>query len=246
MRQLLPEPVDPVDPLRVYGDLPVARGRPGLRLVMIASADGATAVEGRSGGLGGPADRRVYLTVRSLADVVLVAAGTVRAERYGPPRLPDGLAAARRARGQAPGPRIAIVSRSLDLDWGSSLFTEADPTARPILLTGSDAPAGRRAAAEGVADVITAGPDGVDLPTALAALGRIGAASVLAEGGPRLNGALAAEGLIDELCLTISPVLVGGDPARILDGPPLAPPPALRLRTLCEEDGFLFARYRPA
>ena len=212
---------------------------------MVASVDGATAVEGRSGGLGGPADRRVYLTVRSLADIVLVAAGTVRAERYGPPRLPGDLAAARRARGQAPGPRIAVVSRSLDLDWRSSLFTEADPAARPIIVTGSDAPAGSRAAAERVADVVTAGSEGVDLPLALAALGRIGAASVLAEGGPSLNGALAAAGLIDELCLTISPVLAGGDTARILHGPPLAPPAALRLRSLCEEDGFLFARYRP-
>lgn len=243
MRQLLPEPADPVDPLRVYADPPVASGRPGVRLVMIASVDGAIAVEGTSGGLGGPADRRVYLTLRSLADIVLVAAGTVRAERYGPPSLPDGLAAARRARGQVPGPRIAVVSRSLELDWGSPLFTEAQPDARPIVVTGADAPAAPRAAAERVADVIVAGSEGVDLPRALAALGRIGATSVLAEGGPSLNGALAAAGLIDEICLTISPVLAGGDAARILSGPPLAPPPALRLRSLCEEEGFLFARY---
>jgi riboflavin biosynthesis pyrimidine reductase len=244
VRQLLPEAADPVDPLRVYEDMPAGGERPGVRLVMIAGVDGAIAVEGTSGGLGGPADRRVYLTLRSLADIVLVAAGTVRAEGYGPPSLPAELAEARRARGQAPGPRIAVVSRSLDLDWRSSLFTEADPDVRPIVLTGADAPAARRAAAERVADVITAGSQGVDLAEALGAVGRLGAASVLAEGGPRLNGALAAAGLLDELCLTISPALAGGDAARILNGPPLAPPLSLRLRSLCEEDGFLFARYR--
>ena len=95
-----------------------------------------------------------------------------------------------------------------------------------------------------MADVIVAGSAGVELPEAVAALGRLGASSVLAEGGPSLNGALAAAGLLDELCLTISPALAGGDAPRILNGPPLAPPPRLRLRSLCEEDGFLFARYR--
>ena len=89
MRQLAPLAIDPVDPAHVYVDLPDVAGRPGVRLNMIASVDGATAVDGVSGGLGGPADRRVFGVLRSLADVVLVAAGTVRAEGYGPPRCPS-------------------------------------------------------------------------------------------------------------------------------------------------------------
>src|SRR5437899_3899790 len=104
----MPELVDPVDPMVVYGDLPVARGRPAVRLNMIASVDGATTVGGVSGGLGGPADKRVFAILRSLADAVLVAAGTARAESYGPStRL------------------IAVVSRSCALDWDAPFFTAA-------------------------------------------------------------------------------------------------------------------------
>ena len=135
MRQLFPEPADSVEPLDVYRDLPVVEGRPAVRLNMIASVDGATAVDGRSGGLGGPADRRVFVALRSLADVVLVAAGTVRAEGYGPGTPP-----------------IAVVSGSLRLDWDSPFFTTA--THRPIVVTSGRAPAEARKRAT---DVLVAG-----------------------------------------------------------------------------------------
>jgi riboflavin biosynthesis pyrimidine reductase len=114
MRQLFPSPVDPVDPADVYGDPPRTGpgGRPGVRLNMIASVDGATTVAGVSGGLGGGADHELSALLRSLADVVLVAAGTVRAEGYGPSRVP-----------------VAVVTRSCRLDWESPFFTA--PVARP-------------------------------------------------------------------------------------------------------------------
>src|SRR4051794_29896349 len=113
---------------------------------MIESVDGAIAIDGRSGGLGGPPDRRVYLTLRSLADVIVVAAGTMRAENYGPVALPDDLQAARVARGQPPLPRIAVVSRAGNLDWGSRFFTDA--TTRPILVTTDPPPGGAAAVAD--------------------------------------------------------------------------------------------------
>jgi riboflavin biosynthesis pyrimidine reductase len=230
MRRLLPDPVDPVDPAEVYADRPSAEGRPAVRLNMIESVDGAAVVEGRSGGLGGPADRRLYDLLRSLADVVLVGAGTVRAERYGPT--------------SPPGPAIAVVSRQLDLDWEARLFAEA--RVRPIVLTCAAAPVDRRARASEVADVVVAGERYVDLSLALLALGERGARHVLAEGGPTLNGQLAAAGLLDELCLTLSPTLVGGgDLRRIVAGVPLPATRGLSLRSACEEDGFLFLRYRP-
>jgi riboflavin biosynthesis pyrimidine reductase len=225
VRQLLPHPVDPVDPAAVYADVPVAEGRPSVRLNMIASVDGATAVGGRSGGLGGEADKRLFAVLRSLADVVLVGAGTVRAEHYGPGALP-----------------IAVVSRSCSLDWQSPFFTEA--TFRPIVLTVADAPKDYLERAAEVADVVVAGTGSVDVAQALEALARRGARRVLAEGGPALNGHLAAAGLVDEMCLTLSPTLVAGDAKRILDGPELAVPAPLELRSLCEEDGFLFLRTR--
>jgi riboflavin biosynthesis pyrimidine reductase len=199
-------------------------------------------VEGVSGGLGGGADRAVYLHLRSLADAVLVGAGTVRAERYGPPWLPLELVEDRRRRGQPRLPRIAVASRSCRLDWESPFF--GDAASRPIVITVADAPAERRAEAARVADVLVAGDDDVDLDAALAGLAAAGARSVLAEGGPTLNGALASAGLLDELCLTLSPLLVGGDARRILAGAPPVPDGRLELEFAGEEDGFLFLRYR--
>ncbi|HVW35008.1 MAG TPA: pyrimidine reductase family protein [Acidimicrobiia bacterium] len=225
MRRLFPEPCESVEPADVYRDLPVADGRPAVRLNMISSVDGSAAADGRSGALGGPADHRVFHTLRSLADVVLVAAGTVRTENYGPGPVP-----------------IAVVSGSLRLDWERPFFTAA--THRPIVVTSAAAPRAGLEQAGRVADVITAGDDDVDLATALKALGDKGFRAVLAEGGPSLNGALAAAGLLDELCLTVSPLVISGAAGRIVRGPVLSPPARLTLRSACEEDGFLFLRYR--
>jgi len=225
VRQLLPTFVDPVDPMAVYADPPVAAGRPGVRFNMIASVDGATAVDGVAGGLGGEADRALFALLRRLADVVLVAAGTVRAEGYGPSPVP-----------------IAVVTRSCRLDWDSRFFTAQ--VARPVVVTVATAPAEARARAAEVADVVVAGERDVDLARALDALGARGWRAVLCEGGPTLNGQLAAAGLLDELCLTLSPRLVGGDAKRLLAGPLLPGPPTLTLASACEEDGFLFLRYR--
>lgn len=207
---------------------------------MVASVDGATAIDGRSGGLGGEGDRTVFRAIRGIADVILVAAGTVRAESYGPPRTAPEVRAARVARGQQPHPRLAIVSRSLDLDPGSALFQEA-PEA-PLVFTTKDAPGGRRQALAAVADVRDAGETSVDLALALATLWRHGARTVLAEGGPRLNGQLLGLGLVDEVDLTTAAVLAGGDAARFAVG---APPVGTRLELahLWEEGGDLFARY---
>ena len=229
MRQLLPFPRDPVDLAALYGDLPPAGTRPTVRLNMIASIDGATAVAGVSGGLGGPADHELFAVLRSQADVVLVAAGTVRAEHYGPAQVP-----------------VAVISRSCRLDWDSPFFTAA--VTPPIVVTVSQAPVLERKKAEDVADVIIAGEQDVDLAVTLGALAERGFARVLAEGGPSLNGQLTAAGLLDELCLTVSPLLVGGDAKRILAGPGpqgAGSGPGWRLHSLCEQDGFLFLRYRP-
>jgi riboflavin biosynthesis pyrimidine reductase len=242
MRQLFPVAADPVDPRDVYADLPSASGRPAVRLNMIASVDGATSVDGLSGALGGPADHDVFFAMRSVADVVLVAAGTVRAEGYGPAELPAETQDARRRRGQTPVPAIAVVSRRVDLDWGSSFFTDA--AVRPMVVTVEAAPDVQLSQAAEVADVVTAGEHDVDLSRALDAIAERGARSVLAEGGPSLNAQLAGAGLLDELCLTLSPSVVGGSAKRIVTGPALDPKSPLHLRSVCEDEGYLFLRYR--
>lgn len=246
MHQLRPEPGDEVDLLARYAadPRPAPADRPWVLLNMIASADGASATEGLSGGLGGPADKAVFRAVRGLPDVILVGAETVRAERYGPPRPPPEVRRARLDRGQAASARLAVVSRHLRFEPDARLFREADPAARPMILTTDDAPADRIEALSPVADIVRCGSGHVDLAAALRQLRHDGLARiVLAEGGPTLNATLVAEQLIDELCLTIAPLLVGGDAARICSGDIVHEPHQLRLTRVLEEDGYLFLRY---
>lgn len=247
MRQLLPQPIDEVDLLTAYGgdDRSPPPDRPWVMVNMITSADGATAVDGRAGGLGGPADQRVLSLLRVLADVVLVGAGTIRAEGYAPHRPSAAMRAMRQAKGQTPAAAFAVPTASLDLNPDASVFTKAEPASRTIVFCPSTADPERRAALEAVADVVTAGETTVDLRLALAELERRGARIVLCEGGPILNGQLLADGLIDELCLTVAPLLVGGTASRVIHGT-LAPatPVRLRLARVLEADGgFLFLRY---
>ncbi len=242
VRQLLPEPADvDVAAAHAAATRPAPPDRPWVMINMVASADGATAVDGVSAGLASPADKVVFSALRAVADVILVAAGTTRAEGYGPPRTPADRRAERAARGQAPFPRVALVSRSLDLDPGGSLFTEAPEP--PLVYTGDGAPPARRRALEPVAEVVVVGPGhDVDLVALLADLHGRGARLVLAEGGPQLNGQLLAADVVDELDVSISPLLVGGSSARLAHGPDRTPTP-MALAHLWEADGMLFGRY---
>lgn len=239
VRSLLPPADGEVDLAAAYAPA-VPAGATFVRANMISSVDGAIAVHGRSGLLGGPADRRVFHVLRSLADVVLVGAGTARTEGYGPVRCSDDVRAARRERGQAAVPPVAVVTRSGVLDWTSPFFTEAE--ARPIVFLGADADPGARRRAEEVADVVVAGDAGVEVGRVIGHLRDAGLRSVLLEGGPGLNAEVVAAGLLDELCLTLAPRLVGGTGPRVLSGDELGSALDLSLRQLLEEDGFLFAR----
>jgi len=243
MRQLLPVPADRVDVSDCYArdDRPVPADRPWVVLNMVASIDGATAVAGRSGGLGTPADRAVFTALRALADVIVVGAATVRAEGYGPARTSDAEQQRRLARGQSRFPRIAVVTGRLDLDLSTSLFTESvEP---PIILTGTGPSAETLALAAIVAEVHVVGDAHVDVGAGLAVLAQLGARVVLCEGGPNLNGQLLAQGLVDEICLSVAPVVAGGDSARIIHGAaPVAPEP-MRLDRVLEADGMLLLRY---
>ncbi len=218
-------------------------GRGGLvRGNMVGSLDGAATVDGLSGGLSSPGDRRVFWALRALADVILVGAGTARAEGYHPTRMKAPWDALDLRDGRPSAPPLALVSRSLDLDPAAPLIAGAPADARTIVITCAASPAARRAALDGAADVIVAGDDSVDLKAALAALAVRGLARVLCEGGPRLLRDLTAAGLLDELCLTLSPVLSGPGPSRVLGGDPFTAR-RLSLAHLLEEDGVLFCRY---
>jgi riboflavin-specific deaminase-like protein len=239
MRRLFPTVASDVDLVEAYTP-DLTAGSPFVRLNMISSLDGAISVMGRSGALGGDADRHVFAALRSHADMILVGAGTVRSENYGKARLDDDVQQARVARGQVPLPPIAVVSGSMQFDWSSSFFTGPGP--RPLIVTAARGAAEVPEAVTEVADVVVAGEDHVDLAGAIRMLHERGARSLLVEGGPGVNGDLARAKLIDELCLTVSPRIVGGQGPRITAGAPLDPPYEPVVRHVLEDDGFLFLR----
>jgi riboflavin biosynthesis pyrimidine reductase len=221
LRVLLPEPADvPIDEL--YGvERPHPADRPWVGLCMIASLDGTTVVEGRSGGLGNDTDAAVLGALRRAADVVLVGAGTARVEGYGPPKQPAL--------------RIGVVTARGAVDVDTPLFEQG---AGFLVMPedGPEPPAG--------IDVVRAGHGQVDLALAVR---RLGAAIddprfVQCEGGPRLNGALLASGCVDELDLTISPHLAGGDGPRVASGAP-AQLARLDVAHLATDDGYLYGRW---
>jgi riboflavin biosynthesis pyrimidine reductase len=225
---------------------------PWLRANMVSTVDGAArAPDGLSHGISSDADQRVFGRLRGLADVVLAGAGTVRAEVYQPGRVRAELLERRRAAGQSDVPVIAVVSRSLDLDLGMDLF--ARPTGRVVVITHEQSDPLRRARVAEVADVLLAGESDVDLASAVEALHAQGLQRIHAEGGPHLLADLVATDLLDELLLSVTPVLAGGSyesstrVLRILAGAALPDAPrGLALHHLLEEDGALFLSYRRA
>ena len=214
---------------------------------MVAGLDGAAAVDGRVAGLSNAADRALFVELRAEADLVLVGAGTVRSERYGPVELTEPQIAAREADGRSPTPPIAVVSRSLAFDWSAPLFT-SDRAPRPVLVTCAAADDDRRAEAARHAEVVVAGDGAVDLVDALEQLAAAGFRRVLTEGGPALLGELIELGLLDELRLSLAPV-IGGDPLAIAT--PAPPGAAIGPRSLTtfdladvrQEGDHLFLRY---
>ena len=192
------------------------RSRQSVRLNFVSSIDGAATAGGLTAGLSSPADKRVFDLLRRLCDVVLVGAGTVRAEGYGAMRLNEASVQWRRAKGLAHQPVFAIVSGALHLDPGSAVFTEA-PVRAVVVTIGASASA-KRAGLSRVADVLVCGEERLDVSSMLEGLAKRGLRRVLCEGGPTLFGALLEADCVDELCLTISPQIEAGSAARIATG----------------------------
>lgn len=223
MRRLYPIPDIETDVARLYDVVrsPHPDGRPWLGICMVASLDGSTVVDGASSALSNPRDVEVLHTLRRLADVIIVGAGTVRAEGYGPPKTP--------------GQRIGVVTSTGDVDVTSSLFTSG----AGFLICSERTPVAAHV------DALRAGRDGVDLALALARLGEVspGASFVQAEGGPALNGALLDADLVDELDLTISSRLVGGSGPRVAIGGRDTSVDFDLAHLAVDEESFVFSRW---
>ena len=242
MDQLFPTPVDDVDTNATYASderTPIL-GRPWVMSNMISAIDGGVAIDGVSGGLGGPADKEVFTAIRAVPDVIIAASGTVIAEDYQRAQTSPAIQDIRVGRGQSPRPRIAIVTGSLNISPDHRIF---DPEARPLVITHGQSPSDKREQLGEVADILVAGEDTVDLNAALLQLAALGTKTVLLEGGPTLNGAFVHEDLIDEFCLSFSPLLIGGSGPRVVKSSRTNEPRPMRLDRTLHQDGFLFHRY---
>jgi riboflavin biosynthesis pyrimidine reductase len=244
MRQLYPAPENPDDTVDL--DASYWIDDPGRQVVtgmMVSTADGAAQLDGRSGGLGNAADSALFALLRAQADVLLVGAGTARAEGYAGDHPVPAMRALRARRGLTTAPRMALVTNRAALEPTDPLFTDTE--VRPLVVTSAAAPRARVDALAGVADVVIAGDARVDLGRALDELADRGLRRVSCEGGPTLLAQVVAADRLDELRLTLSPLLTAGDAHRITAGP-VVHPRRMELVHLLEDDDHLFLRYRLA
>ena len=238
--RLWPDPETDVGDAALLEAYAFPEGRPWLRMNFVSSIDGAATSDGLSGGLGDDADHRVFDLLRRPAHAVLVGAGTARTEGYAAMRLGDEAVAWRLARGMSEHPVFVLVTRRLDLKPDSPIFSEAP--VRPVIYTVPDAPHGRRAALAQVADIVDAGESDIDPLRIRRDLASRGITHVQAEGGPSLFGTFLAAGAVDELCLTLAPMVLAGDAGRIAHGETSAAT-GMRLHGVLRAGDELLLRY---
>ncbi len=229
---------DPIDILEMlFFEKREREERPWVMFNMVESVDGGTAVDGGASALNDADDRVLFLAMRAVADVVLMGAETIRSEGMGPVRMSEEMSRYRAKAGLEGVPRMVILTRSLSLDPEARVFS--DPDERPTILTGNEADQDRLDALSEVADVAQ-----IDNLDGNGIVDHLGAAKViLCEGGPTVNSVLMAAGMVDEINITMSPMLALGESKRIAHGEPLQPPIDMRLDRVVSGDRSLFLRY---
>jgi riboflavin biosynthesis pyrimidine reductase len=215
-----------------------------VRANMIASLDGGATADGKAGGLAGAGDRSLFAMMRHAADVILVGAATVRIENYSGAQVPLAQRHARQRRGQAEVPPIAVVTRTGSLDPDARFFTNTEVP--PLILTCADFFEDTQQRLGAVAEVLNASgsdPGEADGATVLKLLAERGLFRVLTEGGPLLLSQLIEQNLLDEMCLTVSPTLVGGHSPRIVSGSGEVLTRMRPAHLLSDDQGYLYTRY---
>ncbi|MGH2978575.1 MAG: dihydrofolate reductase family protein [Solirubrobacterales bacterium] len=214
--------------------------RPYVVANMIASADGRATLGGRTEGISSETDRVLFHSLRAQVDAVMVGTGTIAIERYGPLARRPEVREQRIALGLPETPLGVTASRSMELPADAPLFE--DPESHVVVLTNSDReppPCRCRLTIERFPGAE------LDLTAGMSVLRqRHGVRAMLLEGGPTLLAAMLEPGLVDELFLSISLLLVGGDEPSLLEGMALEQPLPLQLVSLMEEEGFLYLRHR--
>ncbi len=209
---------------------------------MVSSLNGAVVVDGKSKPLSSPEDRKVCHALRAMADVVLVGAGTMREENYGPVRFSEEVRQQRLSLGLSEHAPVAVVTHEGKFDWSTPFFQDANM--QPIILTDGH---GAKNASEGseYAGIVSCGPTRVDLAQAVKELESRGLKRILCEGGPSLNTDLLLAGVVDELCLTIAPILAGSSTKTIFDGLDVDDPEKMEYSHIFRDGGDIFLRVKP-
>lgn len=231
------------------GELPRLYGYPEcdgtwVRANFITSVDGGATAGASSGAMGGPGDRLVFNLLRELADVIVVGAGTVRIEGYSGAHLGASQRQRRQARAQSEVPQLAIVTRSGRLNRDMAVFTRTEVP--PLVLTCTAAVDEARHLLTDLCEVVDCSgsdPGTVDEAAMLAVLGARGMRRILTEGGPTLLDSLMQRDMLDELCLTIAPYVVGGQARRIASGPGQLLTRMRCAHVLTDDAGYLYTRY---
>ena len=238
MRQLLPTPGE-ADPDELLAGLDLASAAPPDRPYVVSNFaltwDGRVTIGGRAGPIGSSTDKRVLKRLRALADAVLVGAGTVRIETYGPLLDDEDLRRERREAGRSPDPLAIVPTRTGELPWDAGLFTSGRGEVRVLAAAESEVPATETPVSVSRFD------REVDLAAALAQLREEGCRSLVCEGGPHLHAQLVELGIVDELFVTLAPKLAGGVGPGLFEGLNERER-QLEVRWLLEHEGELFAR----
>jgi 5-amino-6-(5-phosphoribosylamino)uracil reductase len=244
MRRLLPDPIDDVDPTELIAALALGDRAPGDRPYTIAnfvsSVDGRVSVDGGSTGLGDDGDTTIFRTLRGCADAVLAGTGTLAAEHYGALARDPGVAALRVRLGLAAQPALVTVSRHGAIP---AIPLLDDPDSRLIAYVGPDV-AAPGADVRATVQIVRRDPAQLTMSAVLGDLrARHGVRLLLCEGGPLVFGALVAEAVCDELFLTLSGQLAGGNGPPITHDLALARPLEITLRWALAQDQSLYLRY---
>jgi riboflavin biosynthesis pyrimidine reductase len=235
--------VDDAELPQLYG-YPAVRDGIWLRANFITSVDGGATSDGTTAAMGGPGDKFIFNLLRELADVVVVGAGTVRIENYSGAHLSVAQRQRRQARGQSEVPQLVIVTNSGRLDRDTGVFTRTEVAPLVLTCTAAAGPTRRLLADRAqVVDCSADDPARVDEAAVLTALKARGFRRILTEGGPTLLGSFVQHGMLDELCLTIAPYLVGGLARRIATGPGQLLTRMRCAHILTDDAGYLYTRH---
>ncbi len=248
MQRLYPNPAPDLEPTAIYDDLwrelPEPPGeRPYVLLNMVTSVDGKAAVAGSAAPIGSAVDHRLMRSLRAAVDAVMIGGGTLRLERVDP-RVGADWAARRVARGATPEPLAIVLTSAGDVPLDRRYFSHAEVPR--IVVCGAATSQARLAELSVRAALLIAPTTQPEIGWVLRQLrAAYGVRHLLVEGGPTVNGALIASGLVDELCWTLAPKIIGsGESLPLVAGPPLPTPSQLTLASAYLHESEFFLRYR--